>query len=438
MTAATIAALASGRPPAAIAVLRLSGPQAIASVAQLCRQPVPAPRRLSRRWLHDPASGARLDDAMVVVFPGPASATGEDLAELHLHGGPAVVADVLAALLALPGLRLAEPGEFTRRAFANGRIDLTEVEGLADLVAAETSAQRQQALALAGGALSQAAEAWRDRCLDILAEAEAALDFAEDEADVAAGLAATARASLGALADELDRVLADAGRGARLRDGVTIVVSGPPNVGKSSLVNALARREAAIVTSVPGTTRDAIEVPLDLDGVAAVLIDTAGLRDTADPVEAEGIRRARARAATADLVLAVSAPDVAAPGEADSERLAWRVMNKADLITAPPSPGGAHLVSARRGDGIAELRATLSSWAAALTRPAEPALLSHTRHRQAFARAAAALREASATPAAEIQAEGLRLAIHAFGSIAGRVGVEDVLDRIFSRFCIGK
>lgn len=437
MTAATIAALASGRPPAAIAVLRLSGPQALGAVAALTGRPVPAPRRLSRRWLRDPASGARLDDALVVVFPGPASATGEDMAELHLHGGPAVVADVLTALLALPGLRLAEPGEFSRRAFGNGRVDLAEVEGLADLIAAETSAQRQQALALAGGVLSQAAEAWRDRCLDILAEAEAALDFAEEEADVAAGLAATARGPLAALADELDLVLADAGRGARLRDGVTIVVSGPPNVGKSSLVNALARRDVAIVTAVPGTTRDAIEVPLDLGGVAAVLIDTAGLRDTEDPVEAEGIRRARARAAAADLVLDVSAPDVAASGDTSGNAVRWQVLNKVDLATTPP-PAGAHPVSALHGDGIAALRAALADWAATLARPAEPALLSHARHRQAFERAAAALREASATTAAEVQAEGLRLAIHAFDSIAGRVGVEAVLDRIFSRFCIGK
>ncbi len=430
MAADTIVALASGRPPAAIAIIRVSGPQAFAALRRLCGA-LPPPRRLSLRQLADPADGAALDNAMVAVFPGPATATGEDVAELHLHGGSAVIAGVIAALLAQPGVRLAAAGEFSRRAFANGRLDLAQVEAIADLVAAETAAQRRQALAQAGGALSRAADAWRGRCLDILAEAEAGLDFAEDEADVAARLDEAATAQLCTMVTDIAAVIADSARAARIRDGLTIAVTGPPNVGKSSIVNSLAMQDAAIVTAIPGTTRDLIEVPLDLGGVAVVLVDTAGLRDTSDPVEAEGIRRARARAATADLVLHVvdAMPEALPPDGV-------LIVNKADLgTTAPP---GALLISATRGDGIADLRSHLASWAAAQTRPGEPALLTNARHREAFAAAAAALTEAAEAHDAVLRAEALRHAAAAFGAIAGRVGVDDVLDRIFSRFCIGK
>jgi tRNA modification GTPase len=429
----TIAALASGRPPAAIAVIRVSGPRAHAAVQALAGA-LPPPRRLSLRPLHDPASGALLDSAMVVIFHGPRTASGEDLAELHLHGGPAVVTGVLDALIAQPGVRLAEPGEYTRRAFANGRMDLAQVEGLADLVAAETASQRNQALALAGGALSQLADAWRDRCLGVLAEAEAALDFAEEEADVAQRLDEAARHQLLAMADELADLLFDASRAARIRDGLTIAVTGAPNVGKSSLVNALSQRDVAIVTAIAGTTRDALEAALDLGGVAAMLIDTAGLRDTEDPVEAEGIARARARAATADLVITVVTPDD--PGPAPSGGLL--IVNKADLGLPDALPSGALAVSALSGAGLPALRRWLADWAAQATRPGEPALLAHARHRAAFADAQTALREAADAPEPVLRAESLRAAAHAFGRIAGRIGVDDVLDRIFSRFCIGK
>ena len=302
----TIAALASGRPPAALAVIRLSGPAAFAAVQALAGR-IPPPRRLSLCQLH--AGDSLLDEALVAVFPGPTSASGEDLAEFHLHGGPAVVSGVLTALTALPDIRLAEPGEYTRRAFANGRMDLAQVEGLADLVSAETASQRDQALALAGGALGRLADQWRERCLMLLAEAEAGLDFAEDEADVAERLDEAARHQLLAMADELAGLIADSTRAARIREGLSIAVTGPPNVGKSSLINALSMRDAAIVTPIAGTTRDAIEVPVDLAGITAVLIDTAGLRDTTDPIEAEGIARARRRAAAADLVISVASAD---------------------------------------------------------------------------------------------------------------------------------
>jgi tRNA modification GTPase len=430
----TIAALASGRPPVAVANIRVSGPDAAAALTALTGKPPPPPRRLSLRSLRDPETGALLDSALVVFFPGPATATGEDTAEFHLHGGSAVIAGVLEALLNVPDVRLAEPGEFTRRAFANGRLDLAEVEGLADLVAAETASQRSQALALAGGVLSRAADSWRDRCLAILAEAEAGLDFAEDEADVAERLDLAAREQLLTLVGELDRQLADSRRAARIREGLAIAVTGPPNVGKSSLVNALSARDAAIVTAIAGTTRDPIEVPLDLGGAAATLIDTAGLRDTDDPIEREGIARARARAESADLVLHVAEQVPDTPPDSG-----WLILNKTDLHPAPSKlPHHSFAVSATTGAGIADLRAALAAWAADVTRPGEPALLGHARHRAAFADAAAALAEAAAADDAVLRAEGLRRAVHAFGRIAGRVDVDDVLDRIFSRFCIGK
>lgn len=428
----TIAALASGRPPAGIAVLRVSGPAAGETLVRLTRRDLPPPRRLSLRSLQDPRDDGLLDRALVAWFPGPASASGEDLVELHLHGGPAVISGVIDALLALPDVRLAEPGEFTRRAFANQRLTLDEVEGLADLVSAETTSQRAQALALAGGALGRLAEAWRERCLAVLAEAEAGLDFAEDEADVAARLDEKAAAELTAMAMELDAHLRESARAARIRDGLVILVQGAPNVGKSSLVNQLLQRNMAIVTPVPGTTRDLLEAPLDLDGQPAILIDTAGLRETSDPVEAEGIARARARAAEADLILHLS----------DDPAFDWPsgttpVLTKADLHDAPAPQGGFRL-SVASGEGLTEFRQYLSDWARNTLRPGEPALLAHARHRQVFAQAAEALREAAEAPLPELRAEALRHAAQAFARITGRIEVDHVLDRIFSSFCIGK
>ncbi|WP_372918825.1 tRNA uridine-5-carboxymethylaminomethyl(34) synthesis GTPase MnmE [Sandarakinorhabdus sp.] len=431
----TIAALASGRPPAALAVIRLSGPAAFAAVAALAGR-LPPPRRLSLCRLRQ--GEATLDEALVAIFPGPASASGEDLAEFHLHGGTAVVAGVLAALTALHGVRLAEPGEYTRRAFANGRMNLSQVEGLADLVNAETASQRDQALALVGGALGRLADGWRERCLMLLAEAEAGLDFAEDEADVAERLDEAARHQLLAMADELASLIADSARAGRIRDGLSIAVTGPPNVGKSSIVNALSMRDAAIVTPIAGTTRDAIEVPIDLGGIAAQLIDTAGLRDTDDPVEAEGIARARRRAASADLVISMASADAPEwPSPAADGPAHLLLFNKCD-IASPPLPAGALAVSATTGAGLPALRDWLGNWARSVTRLGEPALLSHARHRAAFADAEAALRNAAHAPEPVLRAESLRTAAHAFGRIAGRIGIDDVLDRIFSRFCIGK
>ncbi|MCS6987681.1 MAG: tRNA uridine-5-carboxymethylaminomethyl(34) synthesis GTPase MnmE [Sphingomonadaceae bacterium] len=418
-----IFALSSGPPPCGVAVLRLSGQGVLRAVGRLLRaRRLPAPRRASVRTLVDPASRQPLDRALVLVFPAPASFTGEDMAELHLHGGPAVVAAVQQALQAL-GLRPAEAGEFTRRAFEGGRIDLTQAEALADLIAAETEAQRAQALAGAGGRLRALAEGWRARLVELRALAEAELDFA-DEPDVGSTDLGPALATLAA---EVEQALASAPVAERVRQGLVIAVTGPPNAGKSTLVNALAAREVAIVSPHPGTTRDVIEVRLDLGGVPATLLDTAGLRDSSDPVEAEGIRRARARAAEADLVLALGD----GPG--------LRVVNRIDLTgEAPGIRDGVAYVSALTGAGLDELRAWLVAWARRQVPRGEPPVVTTARQAQLLGETQACLREALVERDPVLRAEALRLAADALGRLTGAIGPEEVLGAIFGRFCIGK
>ena len=423
---ATIAALASGRLPASIAVVRVSGPEAFAA-ARTLTGPLPPPRLATLRAVRR-TDGTLLDRALLLAFPAPGSSTGEDVAEFHLHGGPAVVAAVLDALLCQPGIRLAEPGEFTRRAFHNRRIDLTQAEGLADLLAATTEAQRVQAMGQAEGALADRVMDWRARLLDALARREAAIDFADEgDVPVAGGVSDVT----GVLA-EVQAALARAPHGERVREGLTVVLAGAPNVGKSSLLNALAGRDAAIVSPRAGTTRDPVEVSLDLDGVAVTLIDTAGLRESEDPIEAEGVARARARAARADLVLALS-DDGAFPVAGQ------RVWTKADLGWQEPGfrDGTLHL-SALSGAGVDTLRQWLATWAREAAGAAEPALVSRARQAEALAATSARLEEAVASADPALVAESLRLALRALGRLAGTVDVEDVLDRIFSRFCIGK
>jgi tRNA modification GTPase len=419
----TIFALASGVPPSGVAVIRVSGPAAGTTIAALTSRPAPAPRRAMLRSIRHPHTQQLIDRALVIRFEAPSSFTGEEVVEFHAHGGPAVVASLLAALGSLPGLRPAEAGEFTRRAFLNGRIDLTQAEALADLIAAETEAQRDQALAGAEGRLRAHAEVWRARVVALLADVEADLDFA-DEADVAAPRAAP---EIRALADAIAAVLASAPMGERVRAGLTVAVAGPPNAGKSSLVNALARRDVAIVTPVAGTTRDVIEVRLDLGGVPATLLDTAGLRDSSDPVEAEGIARAKERAAAADLVLNLgSGPGV-------------RVVNRIDETDIPPGvrDGVAH-VSALTGAGIPELECWLVDWARAQVPRGEPALVTSARQAHWMERAQVALREGSEHSDALLVAESLRSAAHALGRLTGAIDPEEVLGAIFSRFCLGK
>jgi tRNA modification GTPase len=425
MDADTIFAVASGAGQAAIAVMRLSGPGSHAMLAALCAR-VPPPRRASFRQLRD-TEGAELDQGVVVWLPGPGSYTGEDAAELYLHGGRAVLNAVADALVAL-GARPAEPGEFTRRAFLNGRMDLTEAEAVHDLVAAETEAQRRQALRQLDGALGALYRGWADRLRLLLAQQEALIDFPDE--DLPPEVEAEVLDEMATLGREVAAHLNDERRGERLREGLVFAVTGRPNVGKSSLVNALAERDVAIVSPTPGTTRDALEARVVLGGVPVTLIDTAGLRDTADDIEAEGVRRARARAAVADLVIVVI--EAGEPG-LDGDVL---VANKLDLGGAVPEGGIG--VSALTGEGLAVLRARLAGAARSLTEGSGPPPLTQARHRAALLEAQDRLVGAQAATLAELRAEDLRLALRAIGRITGSVGVEDILDTLFARFCIGK
>jgi len=439
----TIFALSSGRLPSAIALVRVSGLQAGKIVTALAGK-LPSPRMASRALLRD--VGQRpIDDAVVLWFPGPASATGEDVAEFHIHGGRAVLAALFAALSRFEDVRPAEPGEFTRRAFENGKLDLTEAEGLDDLIHADTDRQRRQALRQLKGLLGDRARDWRARIIEASALIEAGIDFS-DEGDVPAELIAPALAKVKALLAEIEEVLAGQGRSERLRDGLVVAIAGPPNVGKSTLMNQLARREVAIVSPHAGTTRDVIEVQLDLDGYPVTVIDTAGIRETDDPVEQEGVRRARARAADADLVLWLSdSPKVAI--DHDGVAPIWTVRNKIDLEAAgrplaeAAVPGQESFqVSASRGDGVPELIAALVGFAQRYFGGTEGGLISRTRQRKLLQETAASLQRCIAVvgQGEELAAEELRTAAHSLGRLLGRVDVEDILDVIFREFCVGK
>jgi len=384
-----------------------------------------------RRLRH---GGLVLDQALVLWFPGPASYTGEDSAELHLHGGPAVVAAVADALVAL-GARPAEPGEFTRRAFVHGKLDLTAAEGVADLIEAETEAQRRQALRQLEGGLAGRYQGWAGRLARLLARQETFIEF-EDE-DLPEGLDAAVAEDAAALRDELAAEIAGAARGEALREGLRIAILGAPNAGKSSLLNALAGREAAIVSPQAGTTRDVVEARVVIAGVPVLLADTAGLRETADAIEAEGVRRARAQGQAAELVLAVFAADVAPDAEtlALLEAGALAVVNKADLA-APALAGIA--VSARTGAGLPALLAALEAAVRARAGLSDVASLTRPRHRAALADTIAALDALPQAALPELRAEALRAAMRALGRLTGAMGVEAILDLVFSEFCIGK
>ena len=400
---------------------------------------MPPPRVAQRRRLVDPQSGDALDDGLVLWFPAPRSATGEDVAELHLHGSRAVLAAVMQALARL-GLRLAEPGEFTRRAFLNGKLDLLQAEAIADLAAAETEAQRRQALRQLGGELGDVYRGWRDRLTRILAHLEAAIDFPDE--DLPPEIEDRILGETEGLAAEIERHLADGHRGERLRDGIDVAIVGPPNAGKSSLLNRIARRDVAITSPVPGTTRDVIEVAIDLGGYPVVLADTAGLRDSADAVEQEGKRRAVQRAEQAEIRLFVF--DIAHPVDAAGAS-AWPgadtilIANKIDLVPASDTDLSlpALPVSALTGEGIDRLLMVLGERVAQTYRIEAP-VLTRARHRQALEEAAASLRRSFSATLPELRAEDLRLALRSLGRITGAVDVEDLLDVIFRDFCIGK
>ncbi len=428
----TIFALSSGAPPAAIAVIRVSGPLAGEVLAKLAGK-LPAPRRAVSAVLRDPLrsqeeGGGAIDHALVLWLPGPRTATGEDTAELHCHGGRAVIAAMEAALAAMPGLRRAEPGEFTRRAFANGRIDLAEAEGLADLLAAETELQRRSALAMAGGAFSRLVEDWRSRLLTASAGVEAVLDFA-DEDDVAV-LPADFGRTLGKLREEVAGWLGGP-RAETLRDGFRIVIAGPPNAGKSTLFNALVEADAAITTPIPGTTRDVLTRPVAIRGVPFVFADTAGLREeTADAVEAIGVTRARTAAEQADLVLWLG-------GEGEGPSQAWEIEAQIDRDGHAGKALPRHRVSSITGQGLDALRSDLVDTAlASLPRPGEAAL--NARQHRLLVEVATALAEAELEADPLLVAENLRQARVAFDALLGRATTEDMLDTLFGRFCIGK
>ena len=435
----TIFAVSSGRPPSAIAIVRVSGPQAGAVLTTLAGR-LPAPRMANRALLRD-ANQQPIDDAVILWFPGPASATGEDVAEFHVHGGRAVLAALFAALSAFAELRAAEPGEFTRRAFENGKLDLTEAEGLDDLIHADTDRQRRQALRQLKGLLGDRARDWRAQIIEASALIEAGIDFS-DEGDVPAELIAPALARIKTLLGEIQEVLAAQGRSERLREGLVVAIAGPPNVGKSTLMNQLARREVAIVSPHAGTTRDVIEVQLDLDGYPVTVIDTAGVRETDDPVEQEGVRRARARAAEADLVLWLADAEHE-KNMHDGAAPVWVVRNKIDLLRAEAAglkDGADFKISANSGEGIQELIAGLIRFAQSYFGSDQGGLIGRARQRKILEETAESLERSLAAVAEgeELAAEDLRIAAHSLGRLLGRVDVEDVLDVIFREFCIGK
>ncbi|WP_202314572.1 tRNA uridine-5-carboxymethylaminomethyl(34) synthesis GTPase MnmE [Mesorhizobium sp. L-8-10] len=437
----TIFALSSGRLPSGVAVVRMSGGHVKGALEAMVGS-LPEGRRADYRAIRSPRSGEIVDRGLVLLFEGPHSFTGEDCAELHVHGGKAVVAAILAELSGIDGFRHAEAGEFTRRAFLNGKLDLVGAEALADLIGAETEAQRRFAAANAEGQQTALYAGWRKRIIHARAMIEAELDFA-DESDVPGSVSSEVWAEMAALAKDIDAHLEGYRSAEIIRDGYQVVILGAPNAGKSSLLNALARREVAIVTEEPGTTRDLVEVALDLDGMKVVMVDTAGIREAAGRVESIGIERALERARRADLVLeliALDDPVAASSGDMPSGRL--RVGSKSDLGTsgAAVDQGYDFVISVKSGEGLGELLAGIARRAAGATATSGEVLPSRMRHVELLHRCASSLRRAAVQEdlALELRAEELRDAGFSLGKISGAVDVEDLLDTIFSEFCIGK
>lgn len=424
----TIYALSSGHPPAAVAVIRTSGPRAF-SAAEALAGPLPRPRHAALRALHDPAAGGLLDHILLLRFDSPASSTGEDVVEYQCHGGRAVVRSILDSLAAQPGMRAAEPGEFTRRAFSNGRIDLTEAEGLADLLEAETESQRRAALLRAEGGVRRLVEGWRTSLVTLSARAEAAIDYVDDEDETAAdatALAVESRALAGEMAAWLDRPRAEL-----LKDGIRVVAAGPPNVGKSSLINALSQSERAIVTDIAGTTRDVIEIPVAIGGVPFVLVDTAGLRDSLDPIERIGVDRAGSEVERSNILLWLGEP-----AHAPQHQQLLLIHSRTDVAGRKDPPVGAFAVSTVTGEGLERLTQALLDRAQTIL-PGEEQVALNQRQAIDIAAASGALTESGGSDIV-ILADSLRRARDALDRVTGRAGVEDMLDALFGRFCLGK
>ncbi len=439
----TIFALSSGRGRSAIAVVRMSGPECSRIVLELTIGGLPPPRRAAVRAFRAPGSGALIDRGLLLWFPKPHSATGEDVAEFHIHGGFAVQQALFRALEGYDGVRPAEPGEFSRRAFANGRLDLIQAEGLADLIAAETEAQRRQALGQLEGTLSTLYQKWRRALLHVMADVEAEIDFSDQDLPFALGSQAMAR--LRDLEEEMGRHLMGGGRGELVREGVRVAIIGAPNAGKSSLLNALMKRDVAIVHDAPGTTRDVVESRLALNGQLVTIMDTAGIRDTDDPVEREGVARAEIAARLADIVLVVLDGSDEGPVSPRIRDLvldhAMVVINKADLCFHRPPKGFGAIetwVSAKTGEGMGPMIEAVSKSVDALIGAGESVPLTRARHRAGIRDARAAIGRAISQDAVELCAEDLRAASVALGRLVGEIGAEEVLDRVFSEFCVGK
>lgn len=436
----TICALASGPPPAGIAVVRVSGPAVSAFGAAHLEGGLPAPHIARLRKLND-ATGLPVDTALTLFMPAGASYTGEDVLELHLHGGAAVIAHTLETLTAFADIRLAAPGEFTRRAFEAGRMDLTQAEGIADLIEAETIGQKAQALAQAEGTLGQIYAGWRRDLMAALALLEVSVDF-PDEAEAPETVAAPVLDILDRLETELATALRDGRIDQSIRDGFQIAIIGPPNVGKSTLLNWFAGREAAIVTDIPGTTRDVVEVRCQMAGQIVWLADTAGLRETEDKVEAEGVRRARRTASAADLRLHVRAAEMDIATETTPLPGDVLIRNKADLMVNEPLKPEELAISAKTGEGMEALQTALEAWLGEQTGGRTAPVITRARHRTGIENALANLRAAKAQIAAgagaELSSEDVRLASRALAGLVGEIGVEEILGAVFSEFCIGK
>ncbi|MEZ5999882.1 tRNA uridine-5-carboxymethylaminomethyl(34) synthesis GTPase MnmE [Hyphomonas sp.] len=436
----TICALASGQPPAAICILRLSGDRVWKIAGALLECGLPEPRHATLTKFRD-EDGNLIDEGLALFMPGPHSYTGEDTLELYLHGGPAVIKHSLETLTRQPGVRLAEPGEFTRRAFEAGKLDLTEAEGVADIIEAETEAQKAQALRQLTGGLTETYDHWRAELMGVLALIEVMVDF-PDEGDTPEDTVRPILAKLDLIIAELEEALGDRGIGEKIRDGFRVAIVGPPNAGKSSLLNRIARREAAIVTDIAGTTRDVVEVRLVLGGQVVWLADTAGLRETADVVEAEGVRRAERAAREADLRIHVIDGAKPEPPAGPVEEQDIVVFNKADQRPDTLAPAGPLLVSAATGEGIEKLESLIGAFISNRAASVEAPVITRARHREKLSAGLASLVQARQLLeddlGAELAAEDVRMALRQLGAVIGTVGVEEILGAVFSQFCIGK